>query len=150
MQIQASPDETNKTDVLHDLPRQKPRNLAPNRSLTRHHSPLTTMEPPYAPPKSQDPGYIMATRAALSASLLDDLQNPRSPTVYRVYTCQHMPPAFPDPPHVSPGFLASPPHACHASKSVMLSSMMSSDDINKCHVSPSSSSATQLVADHQL
>ena len=32
----------------------------------------------------------------MSASLLGDLQNPRSPVVYRIHTRQHAPPAFQD------------------------------------------------------
>ena len=52
MQIPASPDETNTIDVLHDLPRQKARNLALNRKLTRQHAPLATPERPQAPSKN--------------------------------------------------------------------------------------------------
>ena len=52
MQIPASPNETNTTDVLHDLPRQKARNLAPNSKLMRQHVPLVAPEHPYTSSKN--------------------------------------------------------------------------------------------------
>ena len=52
MQIPASPNETNTTDILHDLPWPKPRNLALNRKRTRQHTPLAAPKRPHAPSKN--------------------------------------------------------------------------------------------------
>ena len=46
MQIPASPNETNTTDVLHDLPRQKARSLALNKKFTRQHALLAAPKRP--------------------------------------------------------------------------------------------------------
>ena len=68
MQIPASPDETNTTDVLHDLSQKKPRNSTSNGSCTRHHTQTTAPRTrTRAAADSRLLGQISVTRAAKKA-----------------------------------------------------------------------------------
>ena len=62
------------------------------------------LELSHAAEGSRLPASIIATHAAMSASLLGDLQNPRGPAIYRVHTRQNALPTFPDPSHALPRF----------------------------------------------
>ena len=90
--------------MLHDLSRPKPRNPITRSSATHLHAPQLFLECPHASSKISRHSQIIATRDAMSTSLLGDLQNPRSPVVYRVHTRQHAPPTFQDPSHTPPRF----------------------------------------------
>ena len=77
-QIQASPDEANTTNMLHDLSRPKPRNPVTRSPATRHHTPqLSSENLPRAASDSSLPDRLLGTRAALMASSSTDLQNLR-------------------------------------------------------------------------
>ena len=65
MQIPASPDETNTTNMLHDLPRQKARNLALHSKLTHQHMSLVALERPHTPPCRPHCSAICKTREVM-------------------------------------------------------------------------------------
>ena len=67
MQIPASPDETNTTNMLHDLPRQKARNLALHSKLTHQHMSLVALERPHTPPCRPHCSAICKTREVRSS-----------------------------------------------------------------------------------
>ena len=101
MQIPASPNETNTTDVLHDLPRQKARSLALNKKFTRQHALLAA---PKRPTRHQKNLEIQLDHSHIRCHVGLIARRSTKPKKSSRLSRSHAPPAFQDPSHAPPRF----------------------------------------------